>query len=404
MADSDVYDFGIAAQFEDDAKGGGARFLSVEDDGSSREAGGDNKSILEKLAEKAAAAVEARRPQVKKREIKARFGGARGAIADEAAGGDQSGGLDLVEAEFRRELEDNGGQGGMRQSFLPAHEEDDEDEEGDEAAAKPFFFTEDIWEEIDYNQRKQKVVEELAAASDRVSQAQVALPQLKVENDRLQHTCRQLEREQQELEAQEKKIFQRYPEFKKKFQQGEEEKEDDELAAQAAAQAALSAEEAREQKRHEERLRRRMLKRRNLAMQGLSELEENERDKGEILVAHTSSVVQSIHVLAATWRLGVVSLIFALDPYRTSFVAIRTKMPRAVAYFRMLQRTNLVNCLFVIAAVPQMIQWIRGARKGFCSDDTLIMPCVFRYSSLQRYVLEDDAAGAAGRNAQMSAL
>lgn len=390
MTDSDVYDFGIAAQFEDDAKGGGARFLSVEDDGSNREADGDNKSILEKLAEKAAAAVEARRPQVKKREIKARFGGARGAVADEAAASDESGGLDLVEAEFRRELDDKNT---VPQSFLPAHEEDDEDEDADEAAAQPFFFTEDIWEDIDYNQRKQKVVEELAAASDRVAQAQVALPQLKVENDRLQHTCRKLEREAQELEAQEKKIFQRYPDFKKRFQPDEEENEDDGLARQAAAQATLSAEEAREQKRHEGRLRRRMLKRRNLAMQGLSELEENERDKGEILVTHTTNVVRSIYMFAATWRLGASSLIFALDPYRTSFVAIRTKMPRAVAYFRMLQRTNLVNCLFVIAAVPQMIQWAKGARKGFCSDDTLIMPCVFRFTSVQRYILEDEPSG-----------
>jgi len=46
----------------------------------------------------------------------------------------------------------------------------------------------------------------------------VALPQLKVDNDRLQYTCHKLENEAYALEDQEKKIFQRYPDFKKKYQ------------------------------------------------------------------------------------------------------------------------------------------------------------------------------------------
>ena len=34
----------------------------------------------------------------------------------------------------------------------------------------------------------------------------------------------------------------------------------------------------------------------------------------------------------------------------------RTSMPRAVAYFWMLRRTNYVNAVFVLIAVPQIIQ------------------------------------------------
>ena len=160
----DVYDFGGAGGFDDDAKASSARFLSVDDDSwISPDAEGE--SILEKLAKKATAAVEARKPLVKKREMKARFGGARAALADEEVGGMQ-GALDNVEAEFLRELQDN-----VPLSFLPPDVNEEDDEDDGEGAAPPFFFTEEVWEDIDYNQRKQGVVEQLEAASDRVSLA-----------------------------------------------------------------------------------------------------------------------------------------------------------------------------------------------------------------------------------------
>ena len=263
----EVYDFGNAAAFEDD-KGAGARFLSVDDDGGWT-AEFEGKPILERLAEKAAAAVDARKPKVKKREIKAQFGGVRGAIADSDSGGQgPGGGLDAVEAEFLRELQEN-----VPQSFLSPQDADEDEDEDDLRGAAPFFFTEDVWEDIDYNQRKQSIVQQLADASDRIAEAQVALPQLKVDNDRLQHMCRQLEREAQELEDQEKKIFLRYPDFKKRYNQTEKDGDEEDFEAQQAAREALDAEQERERRRQDARLRRRIEKRRNLAVQGLHRIE-----------------------------------------------------------------------------------------------------------------------------------
>jgi hypothetical protein len=213
----DVYDFGSAAANTDEGEGAGAGFLSVDaaGEGWAAAAQGGSKSILEQLAKKAAAAMEARKPKVKTREIKARFGGVRGAIAEGAGAGPEQGGgggFDAVEAEFLRELEDN-----VPQSFLPPQDAIEEDDLAEEGAAPPFFFTEDVWEDIDYNQRKQSIVQQLTEASDRIAQASIALPELKVDNDRLTHTCRRLEGETQDLEDREKKILMRNPEFKKKF-------------------------------------------------------------------------------------------------------------------------------------------------------------------------------------------
>ena len=355
-----VYDFGLAAGFEEDARAGGARFLSVDDDGW-RPGGVDDKSILERLAEKAALALEARRPQQKKREIKARFGGARAALADADGGGAGHDGPSAVEAEFLRELEEN-----VPQSFVPPPDLEDEDEHGDDEAAKPFFFTEDVWEHIDYRQRKDRAVEQLAAASDRIAQAQIALPRLKVENDRLEHACRKLEEDARKLQDDEKRIFLRHPEIKKKYDKSSKGKEETGAAAPQISQDDIDAEQKREQQRQDEKLRRRMMRRKNLAMQGLHDLEEAERDKGEVLLRHSTTLRQRMRVVAATWRLTFHSLVFTLDPYRLSFVAIRTKMPRAVSYFRMLRRTNYINGLFLLAAGPQILQWISGARNGFC--------------------------------------
>ena len=83
----------------------------------------------------------------------------------------------------------------MPQSFLPPQDAIEEDDLAEEGAAPPFFFTEDVWEDIDYNQRKQSIVQQLTEASDRIAQASIALPELKVDNDRLTHTCRRLEGE-----------------------------------------------------------------------------------------------------------------------------------------------------------------------------------------------------------------
>ena len=64
MERDDIYDFGAAGEV-DDAKGGGARFLSVENDGWQPE--GESKDIMQKLAEKAAAAKAAAKPWTKPR-------------------------------------------------------------------------------------------------------------------------------------------------------------------------------------------------------------------------------------------------------------------------------------------------------------------------------------------------
>eukprot|EP00802_Teleaulax_amphioxeia_P001173 Tamp_01174.p1 GENE.Tamp_01174~~Tamp_01174.p1 ORF type:complete len:589 (-),score=105.48 Tamp_01174:2135-3901(-) len=81
-------------------------------------------------------------------------------------------------------------------------------------------------------------------------------------------------------------------------------------------------------------------------------------------------------------------------------------MPRAVAYFWMLRRTNYVNAVFVLIAVPQIIQWIEGAMAEKCkaSGDALIMPCVMRYSSLQRYIGQRASASAEPAGVDMSML
>ena len=389
QAEELVYDFGLAAENEDE-KSGGARFLSVDDDGW-RPGGAGDKSILERLAEKAALALEARRPQQKKREIKARFGGARAALGD--AGGAGAGNEpSSVEAEFLRELEEN-----VPQSFIPPQVEED-DEPAEEDTAKPFFFTEDVWEDIDYNERKEKVVKQLAAASEKIAKSQIALPRLKVENDRLEYTCSKIQEELHALQDEEKRIFLRHPEIKKKYAKDAKEEEAGIVAPQMSLDD-ISAEQKREQQRQDEKLRRRMLRRKNLAMQGLHDVEEAERDKGEVLLRHSLSVLQRLQLLAMAWRLRFDSLIFNLDPYRLSFVAIRNTMPRAVAYFRMLRRTNYINSLFLLAAGPQILQWVSGARDGFCSDDTFIMPCVLRYSAVQRFLFGSDGAGKAGEGA-----
>ena len=307
--------------------------------------------------------------------------------------GEGGGGFDAVEAEFLRELEDN-----VPQSFLPpqdATEDDDPDEEG---SAPPFFFTEDVWEDIDYNQRKHSIVQQLADASDRIAQVSVALPDLKVDNDRLHLTCRKLEREAQDLQDQEKKILMRNPEFKKKFVAADKEQgEEEEVLAQHKAPGAVNAEEAREQKRQTERLRRRMKKRQSIILTGLHEVEENERDKGELYVSHSkTALLRSFYMMLIVWAIKVEGVVSVLDPYRYSFKAIRTKMPRAVAYFGMLRRVNYVNLIFVLVAVPQIMQWIEGTVQARCSGSTdgLIMPCVMRYSSLQRYVVPGQSAAA----------
>ncbi len=402
-----MYDFGSAALQADEGGGGGGGlvgFLSVDMDGDGTMDLGESRSILERLAERAAAAMEARKPKVKTREIKARFGGVRGAIAEGAAGGSEKGGggFDAVEAEFLRELEDN-----VPQSFLPpqdATEDDDPDEEG---SAPPFFFTEDVWEDIDYNQRKHSIVQQLADASDRIAQVSVALPDLKVDNDRLHLTCRKLEREAQDLQDQEKKILMRNPEFKKKFVAADKEQgEEEEVLAQHKAPGAVNAEEAREQKRQTERLRRRMKKRQSIMLTGLHEVEENERDKGELYVLRSKTALHSFYMMLIVWAINVEGVLSLLDPYRYSFKAIRTKMPRAVAYFGMLRRVNYVNLIFVLVPVPQIMQWIEGTVQARCSESTdgLIMPCVMRYSSLQRYVVQDQSATARPGGVDMSML
>ena len=389
MERDDVYDFGAAGEV-DDAKGGGARFLSVENDGWQPE--GESKDIMQKLAEKAAAAVQARKPKVKTRLIKARFGGARATLNENDGGSTEANAFDKIEKEFVQELDDN-----VPQSFLPAADiEDDDEHDDDETRAAPFFFTDDVWEDIDYNQRKQNVVERLEEVGERVSRAQVALPQIKVENDRLQHDCRKLEREAQDLKDQERKIFQRHPDFKKKYlQQGQGgANEEEDIQAAKGERDNMNAEEKRERERQAKQLKARMIKRRSIAMQGLSEVEENERDKGEVLVQDSDSLLSSALVAIAILRLSLAKYASVLDPYRLPIAWVRTQMPRAVPYFRVLRRVNLVNMLFLGAALPQMLQWIRGKKEGefyhgFCSDDTLIMPCAVRYSSIQRYLWSD---------------
>jgi hypothetical protein len=401
----DVYDFGSAALQADEGGGGGVvGFLSVDMDGDGTMDLGESRSILERLAERAAAAMEARKPKVKTREIKARFGGLRGAIAEGAAAGSEQGGggFDAVEAEFLRELEDN-----VPQSFLPPHDANEDDDPAEEGSAPPFFFTEDVWEDIDYYQRKQSIVQQLADASDRIAQVSVALPDLKVDNDRLHLTCRKLEREAQDLQDQEKKILMRNPDFKKKFGVADKEQgEEEEVLAQHKVLGAVNAEEAREHKRQTERLRRRMKKRQSIILTGLHEVEENERDKGELYVSHSKTALHSFYMMLIVWAIKVEGVVSVLDPYRYSFKAIRTKMPRAVAYFGMLRRVNYVNLIFVLVAVPQIMQWIEGAVQARCSESTdgLIMPCVMRYSSLQRYVVQGQSAAAEPGGVDMSML
>jgi hypothetical protein len=403
-ANDEVYDFGKAAGFEEDAKdGSGARFLSVDVDleveNDSNEVG-EAHLIVARLAQKAVLAAEARKPILKKREIKPRFGGARGVLADNEAGRGQ-GGLDTIEAEFLRELEDN-----VPQTFLPPQNADDDENEVEDDLSKPFFFTQDVWEDIEYNQRKQSIIEQLSTASDRVAQAQVMLPQLKVENERLKNTARQLEQEVQKLADQERKIFQKYPDLKKKYQKNIKNDDDiiDQKETSDAQQESVNADEAKEQKRHLEKLRRRMLKRKNLVVKGLQNLEENERDKGESFAQdkNTYSVLNLLYTRAVQLKISIEKTFSAFDPYRPSLETIKKKMPRAVVYFQMLRRTNYVNSIFIIASVPQVIQWILG--DALCSEDTLIMPCIFRFSSIQRYLGGDTGEGAGRLGVDMSLL
>lgn len=161
----------------------GSEFISasrmVWDAAPEDEAGAD---ILEKLQAKAAKfaskAGQRRRVDGKDPGV-ARFGGGQAHLAggDHDLDLDGAGSLEQLELQFVREMEE-----GVESFVEPENDENDGGEEQEELAPK--LTTNNVWDDLQYQTRKEEVVQSLSDTAASVQKACLEIPKVKVDNDR----------------------------------------------------------------------------------------------------------------------------------------------------------------------------------------------------------------------------
>ena len=298
--------------------------------------------IFEALEMKAQAASMAGKAMKQKKGIKAKFGGTKAGIAGVGGDVEDIDGLDSLELEFLREIEENAALTFVQPTAADYHDDDNEEDGGNVR-----FTTEELWEDIDYEQRKKEAVERLKSASETLNKAQINLPKLKVENKRLEQDISTWQRDIEELDKKQKKMLKKFPELAKQAKDVGTTGEVNE-----AGPDGLSEEVRRARAKEEERVRQRTMRRRKQLDLGLQQVEEFEVEQDMMWIP------------AVPWRKRAklefqraketVMIYFAfLDPYRFAINQLKRLSPRTVVYFESLRWLNLSTYLTVLVAIPQ---------------------------------------------------
>eukprot|EP00960_Hanusia_phi_P068657 766899-Hanusia_phi.AAC.7 len=299
--------------------------------------------VFEALEQKAQAASMAGKPGKQKKGMKAKFGGTKSGIAG-AGDMEDLDGLDSLELEFLREIEEN-----AALTFVQPASADYHDDEGEEDEDDVQFTTEELWEDIDYEQRKKQAVEKLRAASEALSKGQLNLPKLKVENKRLEQDISLWQRDIEELDKKQKKMLKKFPELAKQAKDLAKVGEVNEAGADG-----LTEELRRAKAKEEERIRQRKLRRRKQLEMGLQQVEEFEIEQD---MMWTAPVPWRKRMRAEFQRVKTSLLVYLsfLDPYRFAINQLRRLSPRTVVYFESLRWLNLSTYLTALVAIPQYL-------------------------------------------------
>jgi len=176
---------------------------------------------------------------------------------------DGAGTLEQLELEFVREMEEG------VQAFVEEEEEEEADAMDEGAPPPAKLTTNNVWDDIQFEQRKQEVVKDLGETGAAVKKAATELPKMLVDNDRLGKEKASLQYEILQLEKEEAKLVKKYPELRKKGEEAEAKKKG-KGAEKAKDEAYLERMKELEKKREREAKRRRQIEK------GVEELEEME--------------------------------------------------------------------------------------------------------------------------------
>jgi hypothetical protein len=169
-----------------------------------------------------------------------------------------------------------------------------------------------------------------------------------------------------ELEAEEKRLFKKYPELGKKFEdkvgkegvmnQGRRMSQDDKFA---------------EKMKERERKKEREMRRRRQIDKGVEELEDLEDDGDQKLMITTLTLLRSFKEQVAAAEILWLEIMLRIDPFTKSVEYIRLVRPLAMPYFQAARWQGMQNIVLVLPIIPVAILWASGWPSV---GDTIITP------------------------------
>ena len=170
-----------------------------------------------------------------------------------------------------------------------------------------------------------------------------------------------------QLEAEEKRLFKKYPELGKKFEEEKVGKEGVMNQGRRMSQDEKFAEKMKERERKKER----EMRRRRQIDKGVEELEELEDDGDQKLMITTLTLLRNFREQVARAEILWLEIMLRIDPFTKSVEYIRLVRPLAMPYFQAARWQGMQNMVLVLPIIPVAILWASGWPSV---SDTIITP------------------------------